>query len=65
MAGDVCTKVNAARIGSEGGAYICPNGLQIVAYPSGLRPTFSKTINPDNLSGVYDTRFDDVDYYTT
>ena len=64
MSGDIAVKVNDARIGAEGGAYICSNGLKIVTHPSGLRPTISTPLSDASLSGLYVNRYDDYTYYS-
>ena len=65
MADEVAKKVNAARTGVEGGAYICPNGLKIVPQPpSRIAPNISTPLNDVALSGLYVNRFDDPTYYT-
>ena len=64
MSGDVATTVRSGNVGVEGGAYVCSNGLKIVAYPSGLAPTISTPLSDASLSGLYDTRFDDYTYYS-
>ena len=65
MADEVAHKIKNASVGVEGGAYISPNGLKIVADPpSRVSPTINNTLNDVALSGKYVNRFDDPTYYT-
>ena len=65
MADDVARKIFPTKTGTDGAAYVAPNGLKIVDMDNleKLTPRNSNPVSDVVASGALHYRFDDPTYY--